>query len=58
MKKVSVKVKTNLTKTKVGDTVEFQVGLETIRDKVTYTDATTIEGEKYDLTNVRFTIVR
>lgn len=56
MRNVKVKVKTTLTKVKVGDKVEFQVGLETIQDVVTYADATTIEGEKYDLTNVRFTI--
>jgi hypothetical protein len=41
---------------KVGDKVEFQIGEETHTDVVTYVMGHVIEGEKYDLTYVNFTI--
>lgn len=42
---------------KVGDKVQFQIGEEIIEDVITYIDANRIEGERYYLTNVKFTIV-
>jgi hypothetical protein len=41
---------------KVGDRVEFQIGEETIQDTIKYIDKNVIEGEKFDLTYVKFTI--
>jgi len=43
---------------KVGDRVEFQIGDETIQDTITYIDDNVIEGEKFDLTYVKFTITK
>ena len=43
---------------KVGDTVEFMIGDEAIRDKITYIDIAIIEGELYDLTHVKFRVIR
>ena len=44
-------------KAKVGDTVEFQIGLETHTDIVTYVMGHVIEGMKWDLTYVKFRII-
>ena len=41
---------------KVGDRVEFQIGEETIQDTIKYIGTNVIEGEKFDLTYVKFTI--
>jgi hypothetical protein len=42
---------------KVGDKVQFQIGEEVIQDVITYIDSNVIEGEKFDLTYVKFTVV-
>lgn len=42
---------------KVGDKVQFQIDEETIEDVITFIDDNVIEGEKYDLTHVRFSII-
>ena len=42
---------------KVGDKVQFQIGEETIQDVIVHIDDYVVEGEKYDLTYVKFTIV-
>jgi hypothetical protein len=42
---------------KVGDKVQFQIGEETIQDVIVYIDDYVVEGEKYDLTYVKFTVV-
>ena len=42
---------------KVGDKVQFQIDEETIEDVIVYIDDEVIEGEKYDLTHVKFNIV-
>jgi hypothetical protein len=41
---------------KVGDKVQFQIGEETIQDVIVHIDDYVIEGEKYDLTYVKFTV--
>jgi hypothetical protein len=42
---------------KVGDKVQFQIGEETIQDVIVHIDDYVVEGEKYDLTYVKFTVV-
>lgn len=42
---------------KVGDKVQFQIDEETIEDVITFIDDDVIEGEKYDLSHVRFNII-
>lgn len=42
---------------KVGDKVQFNIGEEVFVDTVTYVDANTIEGEKYDLTHVNIIVI-
>lgn len=42
----------------VGSKVEFQIGEETIQDVITYIDGEVIEGENFDLTYVKFEIVK
>jgi hypothetical protein len=56
MIKVKIKDLRTKPKAKVGDKVEFQIGEETLMDTVTYVMDHVVEGEKYDLTYVNFTI--
>jgi hypothetical protein len=42
---------------KVGDKVQFQVGEEAIQDVITYIDSNVIEGEKFDLTYTKLSVV-
>ena len=42
---------------KVGDKVQFQIGDEFIQDVITYIDENVIEGEKFDLTHVKFEVL-
>jgi hypothetical protein len=44
-------------KARVGDKVAFQVGEETMVDTITYIGSNRIEGVKWDLSNVKFTIL-
>jgi len=44
-------------KARVGDKVAFQIGEETMTDTITYVGSNRIEGVKWDLSNVRFTIL-
>jgi hypothetical protein len=39
---------------KVGDKIEFQVGEETLQDVIVYMDKNVIEGERFDLTYIKF----
>jgi hypothetical protein len=41
----------------VGDKVAFQIGEETMTDTITYVGSNRIEGVKWDLSNVKFTIL-
>ena len=43
---------------KVGDKVQFQIDEETLEDVIVYLDGEVIEGERYDLTRVKFNIVK
>jgi len=43
---------------KVGDTVEFIIGDEVFTDTITFIGDGVIEGEKFDLTHVRFRVVK
>jgi ribosomal 50S subunit-recycling heat shock protein len=56
MIKVKIKDLRTKPKVKVGDRVEFQIGEETLTDTVNYVMDHVVEGEKYDLTYVNFTI--
>ena len=56
MIKVKIKDLRTKPKVKVGDRVEFQIGEETMTDTVTYVMDHVVEGEKWDLTYVNFTI--
>jgi hypothetical protein len=42
---------------KVGTRVEFTVGDEVLRDTITFIGNGIIEGEKFDLTHVRFQVI-
>ena len=42
---------------KVGDKVQFQIGEKIFQDVITYIDNEVIEGEKFDLTYIKFTII-
>ena len=42
---------------KVGDKVQFQIGEEVIQDVIIYIDNNVIEGEKFDLTYVKLSVV-
>jgi hypothetical protein len=42
---------------KVGTRVEFTVGDEVLRDTITFIGDSVIEGEKFDLTHVRFRVI-
>jgi len=59
MKNVNVKIIVSdpRAKAKVGDIVEFQIGDEIIQDTITEIGNNRIEGEVFELTNVKFTIV-
>jgi len=41
----------------VGDRVEFQIGEEIFEDVITYIGEGVIEGEKFDLTHVKFKVI-
>jgi hypothetical protein len=43
---------------KVGDKVQFQIGEEILQDVIVYIDNEVIEGEKFDLTHIKFTIIK
>lgn len=43
---------------KVGDRVEFYIDLQVYSDTVDYIDGDTIEGKTYDLTHIRFEIIK
>ena len=43
---------------KVGDKVQFQIGEEILQDVIVYIDNEVIEGEKFDLTYIKFTIIK
>jgi hypothetical protein len=43
---------------KVGDKVQFQIGEEIIQDIITYIDSNVIEGEKFDLTYTKLSVVK
>ncbi len=45
-------------KARVGDKVAFQIGEETMTDTITYIGSNRIEGVKWDLSNVKFTILK
>ena len=59
MKNVNVKIIVSdpRAKAKVGDRVEFQIGDEIIQDTITEISSNRIEGEVFELTNVKFRIV-
>lgn len=59
MKNVNVRivVKDPRANAKVGDKVEFQIGDEIIQDTITDISGSRIEGEIFELTNVKFTII-
>jgi len=59
MKNVNVRivVKDPRANAKVGDKVEFQIGDEIIQDTITDISSNRIEGEVFELTNVKFRIV-
>ena len=59
MKNVNVKIIVSdpRAKAKVGDRVEFQSGDEIIQDTITEISSNRIEGEVFELTNVKFRIV-
>ena len=42
----------------VGDKVQFQIGEEIFEDVITYIGEGVIEGEKFDLTHVKFKIIK
>lgn len=42
---------------KVGDKIQFQIDEETIEDVIVFIDDEVIEGEKYDLTHVKFVVI-
>ncbi len=42
---------------KVGDKVQFQIGEEIFQDIITYIDNEVIEGEKFDLTHIKLTVI-
>jgi hypothetical protein len=43
---------------KVGDKVQFQIGEEILQDVIVYIDNEVIEGEKFDLTYIKFTVIK
>lgn len=59
MKNVKVRIVVNdpRANAKVGDKVEFQIGDEIIQDTITDISRNRIEGEVFELTNVKFRIV-
>lgn len=59
MKNVNVRIRVNdpRANAKVGDKVEFQIGDEIIQDTITDISSNRIEGEVFELTNVKFRIV-
>jgi hypothetical protein len=61
MKQSTVKVQVRdlrpQAKARVGDKVAFQIGEETMTDTITYIGSNRIEGIKWDLSNVKFTIL-
>ena len=42
---------------KVGDKVQFQIGEEILQDVIVYIGNEVIEGEKFDLTCIKFTVI-
>lgn len=59
MKNVNVRIRVSdpRANAKVGDKVEFQIGDEIIQDTITDISGSRIEGEVFELTNVKFTII-
>ena len=59
MKNVNVRIRVNdpRANAKVGDKVEFQIEDEIIQDTITDISSNRIEGEVFELTNVKFRIV-
>lgn len=59
MKNVNVRIRVSdpRANAKVGDKVEFQIGDEIIQDTITDISSNRIEGEVFELTNVKFTII-
>lgn len=55
--KVRIVVSDPRANAKVGDKVEFQIGDEIIQDTITDISSNRIEGEVFELTNVKFRIV-
>jgi hypothetical protein len=47
----------NRVEVKVGTQVEFTIGDEVYTDTVTFIGNSVIEGEKFDLTHVRFRVI-
>ena len=43
---------------KIGDKVQFQIGEEILQDVIVYVDNEVIEGEKFDLTHIKFTVIK
>lgn len=43
---------------KVGDIIEFTIGIETYRDIITFISGSVIEGEVFDLTHVKFFVIK
>lgn len=41
----------------VGDRVQFQIGEEIFEDVISYIGEGVIEGEKFDLTHVKFKVI-
>ncbi len=62
MKQSTIKVRVRdlrpQAKARVGDRVAFQIGEETMTDTITYIGSNRIEGVKWDLSNVKFTILK
>ena len=59
MKQVKVKVTISdpRVNVKVGDRIEFKIGSNTFQDTITHVDSNCIEGEEFNLTNVKFRII-